>query len=366
MSGSLRRFSADMSRAEELAEQNLLAEDVKALQDLPSSYTDEQARDAIGTALVAGSFVTITVNDGADTITVAVDNAAMLEAVRDMLATALVAGSNVTITPNDGSDTITIAATGGGGSYTDEEAQDSVGNILVDSSTIDFTYNDATPSITAGIVPGSIGATELAATAVTPGSYTNTDLTVDADGRITAASNGSGGSTVTLISEQTATGSEHAITFNSISNSYKSLRIEALGRTDEAVLGSSLILTLNNDTSAIYDMQRFYAQAASPGQDQTLSSAGWTTFISFPGTSATANHPGHIVVDIFNYSDTTFYKTMFFHGRQMNSTTTANAFTMTGNGSYRSTSAITRIDITITTSAKNFVNGSKFRLYGIS
>lgn len=70
----------------------------------------------------------------------------------------------------------------------DEAAQDAVGDILADSATIDFTYNDTT--ITAIVIAGSIGPTQLEATAVTPGSYTTANITVDADGRITAASNG--------------------------------------------------------------------------------------------------------------------------------------------------------------------------------
>ena len=43
------------------------------------------------------------------------DTSAAPELIRDTMGTALVAGTNVTITPNDAGDTITIAASGGGG-----------------------------------------------------------------------------------------------------------------------------------------------------------------------------------------------------------------------------------------------------------
>ncbi len=46
--------------------------------------------------------------------------------------------------------------------YTDEQAQDAVGNILVNTATIDFTYNDAGNTISADVKPNSITATQLA------------------------------------------------------------------------------------------------------------------------------------------------------------------------------------------------------------
>lgn len=59
------------------------------------------------------------VNDNETAIGGKLDTSAAAELIRDTMGTALVAGTNVTITPNDGSDTITIAASGGGGGAVD-------------------------------------------------------------------------------------------------------------------------------------------------------------------------------------------------------------------------------------------------------
>lgn len=45
--------------------------------------------------------------------------------------------------------------------FTDERAQDAVGTILADSSSIDFTYSDGTPSITAAVLPAGVDHDQL-------------------------------------------------------------------------------------------------------------------------------------------------------------------------------------------------------------
>ena len=72
--------------------------------------------------------------------------------------------------------------------YTDEQAQDAVGAILVDTATIDLTYNDATPSITAAVVAGSIGTTQLGNDQVTYAKIQNVT-----DARLLGRSAGSAG-----------------------------------------------------------------------------------------------------------------------------------------------------------------------------
>lgn len=71
--------------------------------------------------------------------------------------------SNVTIVTTLGGDDTTVptsaavasAITAGGG-YTDEMAQDAVGGMVADTSTIDLTYTDGTPQLTADVKDGSI------------------------------------------------------------------------------------------------------------------------------------------------------------------------------------------------------------------
>jgi hypothetical protein len=68
--------------------------------------------------------------------------------------------------------------------YTDENAQDAVGNILLDSSTIDFNYNDATPTITADVKDNAISEVKILNDAVTTakvldGAITNSKLSSD-------------------------------------------------------------------------------------------------------------------------------------------------------------------------------------------
>lgn len=153
-------------------------------------------------------------------------------------------------------------------------------------------------------------------------------------------------------------------TFSDIPQDFTSLQLEIFGRITTAVIAENPVIRVNGLSTAIYDTQRSYSQSTANTADQALAATSWGAVIgALPGASVTDTPvPGHIIMDILGYSQTTFYKSMAFRARQPNNATSGNGFQLVGNGIARLTAAITSISVSNT---GNYVAGTYMVLRGI-
>jgi len=176
-------------------------DDTQTTYTLSSGVTPEEVQDIVGAFISAGSSkVVVTYNDVANTLTIDlnqsnIDHDALLNFVSDehvahssvsiSAGTSLNGGGNITASRTINHNTFGTAATYGSATQipvfttestghvsgvtntaiaipstqvTDftEAAQDAVGGALVDSTTIDFTYTDASNQITVTVIPGGV------------------------------------------------------------------------------------------------------------------------------------------------------------------------------------------------------------------
>lgn len=138
-------------------------------------FTNERVDDRVAALLVAGTSISISYNDPANTLTIT--NTAPDQTV------VLTNGAGISITGTYPNFTIASTIT----QYTDEMAQDAVGTILTDSTNIHFTYNDAGNTISANVIAGSLTNTEISASAAIAysklnltGSIVNADISASA------------------------------------------------------------------------------------------------------------------------------------------------------------------------------------------
>jgi hypothetical protein len=164
-----------------------------------------------------------------------------------------------------------------------------------------------------------------------------------------------------LISEQTPSGTG-TVTFSSIAATYRDLRIVVRGRGSVVATATNVRLRFNSDSGANYDWEIGEHNGTSTAVAQNF--AQTSLHIGYlAGSTATANAADVCEARIYDYRGTTFQKAIISNAAAKTTTASGGLFRTNFSGFWRSTSAITDVEVTL--ASGNFSAGSVVSLYGI-
>jgi len=164
----------------------------------------------------------------------------------------------------------------------------------------------------------------------------------------------------TLISTQTLTGTATTVTFSDIPGTYTDLVLTVSGRTDAAAI-FDIWFSFNLDSGANYSQMSLIGNSASASSASLTGQSTISAYYSLPGTTATANTFGSVIVTIPNYTAARA-KTVSIESVSENNGTTAYQSLVAG--LWNNTAAVTSISVQAYTG--NFIAGTTMSLYGLT
>lgn len=169
---------------------------------------------------------------------------------------------------------------------------------------------------------------------------------------------------MTPIYTQTASGSAAQINFNNIPQVYTDLLVKVFARDARNQGTNRIRMTFNGDASALYSVTVTGGNAASAFSFRESGSANMAVGLASSATS-TASTGGTTEIYIPNYANTSNFKQVVAETcGENNSASSAIEYLNFAAGLYRSTNAITSINL-LTEGGPNYSNISTFSLYGI-
>jgi len=171
---------------------------------------------------------------------------------------------------------------------------------------------------------------------------------------------GAGGPTNSfeLISTTILASTTGTVTFSSIPSTYKHLQIRMTDRQTGPNGMVSAAVRFNSDSASNYAWHRLYGNGSSVTSNAGSSQSDFI-ISGIPAGNETANVWAGAVVDILDYALTSKFKTV----RTFSGAVGSGKEIYLSSGLWRSTSAITNIDINVQSTAHAI--GSRFSLYGV-